>query len=648
MPGTAMRVVGLVAVLIGAGFCAAYGQENQDCLKCHSNPEFSKTRTDGTVVSLYVDESIYKGSVHGTDLCTSCHADIETLPHPKDLKRVNCGACHDEAEIYNRSLHGMSLERGDSGAASCDDCHGKHDIRHPADPLSPVYPSNQPATCGKCHSNPALVKSHMISVMNPSDSYGKSIHAQQIAKGNLKAASCSKCHGTHDLLESDDPKSKVYRKNIPDTCGACHPGPLADYKQGIHGRAMANGIKDAPTCVDCHGEHDIEAPGQQGSSVNKRAQVTATCTRCHDNERIMYRYGVVTGRQASYMDSYHGLASAAGSDVVASCASCHEAHKILPQSDPQSSINQQNLPVTCGKCHRNAGPNFAVGAVHIMPTAPDQKALGIVRMIYLILIAGTVGGMILHNTLMMMRRATRKLRQELSGVNTYRRFTTGMTIGHLVLTVSFITLAVSGFALRYPETWWAHLIFHGNTGLAMRGVVHRIAAVVLVAVAIVNAGFLLFTPTGRRELRNLMFGFEDIKNVFLNLLYAAGLRKHEPKFDRYSYIEKFEYWGMWWGTMLMIVTGFSMWFVNVFLTFLPKVALDIVALIHFYEAWLAVSTIVVWHLYYMIFDPQTYPMNWSWITGRITYEDLKERHPLEYEREVAAEDKTDKGDAGLP
>jgi cytochrome b subunit of formate dehydrogenase len=97
-------------------------------------------------------------------------------------------------------------------------------------------------------------------------------------------------------------------------------------------------------------------------------------------------------------------------------------------------------------------------------------------------------------------------------------------------------------------------------------------------------------------------------------------------------MEKFEYWGMWWGTLLMIVTGFCMWFVNIFLQYFPKIALDVVALIHFYEAWLAVLTIVVWHLYYMIFDPETYPMNWSWVTGHITNDDFAERHPREYER----------------
>ncbi len=632
MPVMSARAWGLLALCVCAAAFQAYGQENAECMKCHSNPELSKTLDDGTTSSLYVDEEAFKGSVHGSDQCVSCHSDIESLPHGKDPKPVNCGSCHTESEVYDKSLHGQALKRGAHGAASCDNCHGVHDIRRVADPLSMVNPKNQPATCGKCHSDPSLVKSHMISVMNPSQSYLKSVHSQAILKGNKDAAACSNCHGAHDLQRADNPASSVYRKNIPQTCGKCHPQPLADFMQGIHGKALEAGIRDAPTCVGCHGEHDIEAPDQPGSKVNRHQVVKATCVRCHDNETIMSRYGIETGRQASYMDSYHGLAGAAGSDIVASCASCHEWHKVLPPSDPESSVNPKNLPQTCGKCHQNAGPNFAVGAVHIMPTDPGQKALGIVRLVYIIMIIMVIGGMTLHNTLVMARRAAIKFKEELGGEGTYRRFPTGMTIGHLVLTISFTALAVSGFALRYPETWWAQAIFHGDAGLAARGVVHRIAAVVLVVLAVVNAAYLLGTRKGRKELGSLMMTFKDLKDVFHNLGYIVGLFSRPPLFDRYSYIEKFEYWGMWWGTLLMIITGFSMWFVNVFLKFLPKLALDIVALIHFYEAWLAVLTIIVWHLYYMIFDPQTYPMNWSWITGHITVEDFKERHPLEYER----------------
>lgn len=612
----------------------ANASEDAQCYICHGDPNISKTLPDGTVKSLYVVQSVFEASVHRENGCTSCHSDIKELPHEPGLARVNCGTCHAEEEAYEKSFHGQALKGGGKDVSGCMDCHGTHDIRSSKDPLASTNAKNLPATCGKCHADRALVKRNMISIIDPSESYLKSTHSAAILKGNTKAASCANCHGTHDLLSAHDPASRVYHANIPSTCGQCHQKELAEFSKSIHGQALAAGIKDAPTCIDCHGEHDIEAPTELTSSVNPKQVTRSTCAHCHDDERVMERYGIVTSRQASYMDSYHGLASASGSEVVASCTSCHGVHDILPQSDPESSINLNNLPATCGKCHKDANPNFAVGAVHIMPTDAGQWALGIVRLIYIWLIVLIIGGMIVHNTIMMGRHAATKFRTELKGENTYRRFTTGMTVGHMLLTLSFIALALSGFALRYPETWWARQLFHGEAGLAARGLVHRIASVVLVGVGVWNAVFLVFTRAGRKELRCLMLRLVDIKDVFLNLGYAVGLCKRPPRFDRYSYIEKCEYWGMWWGTILMAITGFCMWFVNMFLKFFPKIALDIVALIHFYEAWLAVLTIVVWHLYYMIFDPQTYPMNWSWITSRITLEDFKERHPLEYEREM--------------
>jgi cytochrome b subunit of formate dehydrogenase len=637
---TARQGIGFGAALFGVLLTVALtagAAEDSDCLFCHGDVNFKPTLASGAVKSLYIDAEVFKTSVHGKSGCTSCHEEAEA-DHKPGLKKVNCGACHEEGEAYEKTPHGKAVKNGSPDVNGCSDCHGMHDIRPASDPLSHVSKVNQPQTCGRCHSNPNIVKGHLISVANPSDSYLCSAHAQAIAKGNLDAAVCTNCHGSHDLLRSDDPASKVNRKNIATTCGACHPQPLEQYGKSIHSRALQAGIKDAPTCADCHGEHDIEPPQTATSKVNRRQQVVATCTRCHDNETIMRKYGIETGRQASYMDSYHGLASAAGSEIVATCASCHENHLILPMDDPASTVNVANLPKTCGKCHKNAGPNFAMGKVHIMPTDPGQKALGIVRLAYILLITAIIGGMVAHNTLSMARKALTKFWLELSDRGTYRRFNTGMTIGHLVLTLAFIALALSGFALRYPDTWWARVLFHGETGLAARGLVHRISALVLVGVAVVNACFLIGTKKGRRELGFLMMGFGDLRDAFLNVAYMLGLRKAPPKFDRYSYIEKFEYWGMWWGTLLMIFTGFSMWFVNAFLKFLPKVALDVIALIHFYEAWLAVLTIVVWHLYYMIFDPHTYPMNWSWITGRITIEDLKERHPLEYERVAEGND----------
>ena len=647
MPSFSRLYLCAIAAILLAIAHSAWAVEDTDCFLCHNEPGATGTGPNGETISLYIDEEVYSYSVHGPIGCVACHVDIEELPHPDDLKPVDCGTCHEESEIYAKSLHGLELTKGDKDVSGCADCHGVHDIRPSSDPLSLTNKRNLQETCGKCHSNPALVKSHMISIADPSHAYLKGVHARALYEdGNENAATCNDCHGTHDIEPSQDANSPVNHYNIPHTCGKCHADIVAQYDMSIHGKALAAGIKDSPTCIDCHGEHDIEPPSTENSPASRQQISRSTCPRCHDDERIMERYGIVTMRQASYMDSYHGLASGAGSTIVATCASCHGIHDILAVDDPASSVNKANLPETCAKCHAGAGPNFAAGPVHIIPTDPAQKALGIVRLVYLWLIGIIIGGMVLHNTLLMGRHAFLKLRIEMGNEGTHRRFTTGHTVGHMILTISFVALAISGFALRFPDTWWAKVFFLNSEDLAIRGWTHRVAGLVLVGLTVWNIIYSIFFKSGRKDLMKVMLNFKDARDVFQNLAYGFGLRKHPPKFDRYSYSEKFEYWGLWWGSVLMIVTGFCMWYGGWFLQHFPKYMLDIAALIHYYEAWLACGTIVIWHMYYMVFDPDTYPMNWSWITGKITEDDMKERHPLEYEEVVLGQKPGESAPAG--
>jgi formate dehydrogenase gamma subunit len=642
MPTPGKLIAVFVALLVGS--FAAWSVEDADCFLCHNEPGATGTDANGETIPLYIDEEVYSFSVHGSIGCVSCHEDIAELPHPDELQPVNCGTCHEESEIYAQSLHGIELSNGDKDVSGCVDCHGVHDIRPSTDPLSMTNKRNLHETCGKCHSNPALVKSHMISIADPSVAYLKGVHAHALfAEGNDDAASCTDCHGTHNIEPAHHSNSPVNQYNIPETCGKCHADIVAEYSLSIHGEALEAGIPDAPTCIDCHGEHDIEPPSTELSPASRQQISRSTCPRCHDDERVMERYGIVTMRQASYMDSYHGLASAAGSSVVATCASCHGTHNILAVEDPKSSVHKDNLPATCAQCHPGAGPNFADGPVHIIPTDPEQKALGIVRLAYLWLIAIVIGGMIVHNTLLMCRHAFQKLWIEMGDEGTHRRFTTGHTVGHMILTISFVVLAISGFALRYPDTWWARAFFLYSEDMAIRDWIHRVAGLVLVALTIWNVVYSVFFRSGRHDLKKLLPRFSDFTDMVHNLAYNVGLRNDPPKFDRYSYSEKFEYWGLWWGSVLMIITGFCMWYGGLFLQYFPKYLLDIAALIHYYEAWLACGAIVVWHMYYMVLAPDTYPMNWSWITGKITEEDMKERHPLEYEEVVLGQ--SDSGEA---
>jgi len=145
---------------------------------------------------------------------------------------------------------------------------------------------------------------------------------------------------------------------------------------------------------------------------------------------------------------------------------------------------------------------------------------------------------------------------------------------------------------------------------------------------------LAYLPTrrGRAHLWAMLPRYQDVREAVLNLAYLLGLRAEPPGFDRFSYIEKAEYWALIWGSVVMAGTGFMLWFENWTLKFLAKWVLDVATLVHYYEAWLAASAILVWHFYYVIFNPDVYPMDWTWLTGKVSEETLRHEHPREYER----------------
>ena len=116
-----------------------------------------------------------------------------------------------------------------------------------------------------------------------------------------------------------------------------------------------------------------------------------------------------------------------------------------------------------------------------------------------------------------------------------------------------------------------------------------------------------------------------------SLGYNLGLRADRPRFGRFSYVEKSEYWALIWGTGVMALTGAFMWFENLAIGHMSKLGWDIARTIHFYEAWLATLAIIVWHLYFVIFNPDSYPMNVAWLTGTLSETEMEEEHPLELE-----------------
>ncbi len=210
------------------------------------------------------------------------------------------------------------------------------------------------------------------------------------------------------------------------------------------------------------------------------------------------------------------------------------------------------------------------------------------------------------------------------------RMTVNERLQHGALVLSFVTLVVTGFMLRYPEAWWVVAIRGWSDQIfAWRGLLHRAAGVALVAAGLWHAAYLLGTRRGRRLFLDLLPRRGDLGDMVAVLRFNLGFSKEKPQLGRFSYHEKIEYWALLWGSAIMGLTGVVLWFENTFIGLLTKHAYDVARTVHFYEAVLATLAIVVWHFYFVIFNPDVYPMNLSWLTGRLSEKEMAEGHGRE-------------------
>ena len=215
--------------------------------------------------------------------------------------------------------------------------------------------------------------------------------------------------------------------------------------------------------------------------------------------------------------------------------------------------------------------------------------------------------------------------------------TFGFRVAHFLLMTSFMVLVYTGFALKYPEAWWANPFGWWETGGAWRGLIHRIAAVVMLLSAVVHVVHLAIDKSARRCIAGMLPVREDLHEIRERMAYFAGRRAHPPEAAWLGYPEKMEYLAVIWGTIVMAVTGFILWFQDLALQWFPTWVTDVSTVIHFYEAILASLAIVVWHFYAVIYDPLVYPMDLAWLTGRSAPgRDAERRGPESYEPRTVA------------
>lgn len=501
---------------------------------------------------------------------------------------TECVSCHEQGDSHAKSAH---------AAVSCAKCHERHE-NYP-------HPTGIPLPkCGSCHASIA------------SDD-AKSVHGKARQSKDAVAPDCNLCHGdAHSIRRASDPE---FRQSVPDTCGNCHTEEADKFKASVHGQALTKGDLAAPVCVNCHGEHNIQPVKQKDSTVFG-SNIPETCGQCHGSLQLTRRFGSNVNRLLTFEASFHGVAAKSGSPDVANCASCHGYHDILPSSNAKSSVNPRNLSKTCGQCHPGAGERFALGPIHVTEEG-QPAAIRFLRLMYQMLIPMTVGLMFLHHAgdwlrkLVRLRLAKGALAVPPRPLVPHFRMTVWERTQHIALALSFMTLVWTGFALRYSDQWWARPVVSFEDTAALRGSIHRFAGVVLLLVGLIHGITLLVSRRHRDHWKELFPRMSDLRLAIRTLAYNMCLTDSKPAMPAHSYVEKAEYWAVVWGTLVMGITGIMLWATNFMLAFLPKVWLDFAAVLHFYEAVLAAFSILVWHFYWVMFDPEVYPMDPAWLTG---------------------------------
>ncbi len=536
--------------------------------------------------------------------CTSCHDDYRfTAQFPESVHgHTACTSCH--AGITDTDIHMLGEQKPD--LLSCGTCHGEIAREY----VHNYHYLHQDFRCYDCH---------------------RDIHTIQSVQETLKKA-------------------------ILTQCTQCHAND--EYAVSGHGMAVIEGNEDAATCSDCHGLHDTKVyhTSQEEYPAEAREFYHETCVRCHTDAAMMERNKLSVTTVKFYEETYHGKVQRIGyPSRVAGCADCHTSHNILPKEDPRSTVNPANLVENCGRCHTGFHQRFVKYKAH-----PDFRNRELYPMLYwtnVFMVALLVITFIffwVHAILWWRKTYWEKHEREIKGIvakpiipgaegiQQVQRFTGIEIFMHIVLVVSFFTLVLTGFPLKYHEAPWARLIIQLWGGAHAAGIFHRIAATIL---------FILFFYVLWRTIRflfpkgkgikgwterlfsheSLFFNRKDIEDI--KAMFKWFFNKGEqPKFDRWSYWEKFDFLAVFWGMAVIGGSGIFLMVPEWTSYLFPGWVLNVAALLHSEEALLAALFIFTVHFFNTHLIPKKFPMDRTIFTGRYSVEELREEREVEYER----------------
>ncbi len=584
----ARSVFGAAALAFALAVPAARGADPENCLSCHRYRGLARVDDDGKTLRLYYVDPNYCDRAlgpHAKLLCTDCHrrSEVEVVPHLK-VSPVDCTqACHLSPP------GGVEIRFGHDGIArSLDASVHTPDVLDEANRLlgSPLRPGQ--STCLLCHDEPAF-------------------------------------RGARE--------GWVARMAPVDRCDVCHTEQLPKDTRYYYWHVFA-----------------------RSRSARSHRDVTRVCALCHSHAAVRREFALPDST-ASFLNSFHGRAMLLGSEDTAACPDCHagplqDVHLMRAHADPESSVHTSRLPDTCRSptCHPTAGYAMSTAAVHLdLSTSRGIEYL--IAVLFVFLIIFTFGPSVVLQALEMLQvvfgrqdpahaerhRLAVALLEAPEGRRRLCRFTPHQRVQHWLLFATFTSLVITGFALRFADRGWAAWVTQTIGNLHRLRLIHRVAGTILLAGMAYHLIYVGVTAwrQKRRTGKSLVQTFLDLPMVMRwhdwkelgHLLgYLLFLRKTRPEAGRFSFEEKFEYFGVFWGCTLLGITGILLW-ANAWTTeHLTGRVLTVAALVHAFEAFLALLHVGIVHMAGVIFAPSVFPLSPAMFTGDTPAEEMAEAH----------------------
>jgi predicted CXXCH cytochrome family protein len=547
--------------------------------------------------------------------CLDCHEDLDTDEREFRFPDGSVRTFDVSRETLRASFHGKRL--------SCLSCHEGYDEGHQGFPEDSArsYDEARSKLCEGCHEE------------------GRQRHSGRAETPPL----CTHCHSAH----RDGPISEAVL-GISRRCGSCHETVQEAYAAGGHASGLSpeDPNPDLPICTTCHPAHR----GPNDPSLKTRIEATSRCIDCHSRDALVRKYGLPNAAAESYRQDFHGMTfqhlwvhpEDQGGPNVMICADCHGNHGVgpLPRSD---------LYGVCSRCHEDADGALVSAWLGHEPPGPRSGALvWLVRVLYYALIPVVLIGLITNILLHQVYRVRMRRTADRQGVSPSRdggtdggassplpekvvRFGRVARVEHVVAMTLFAVLVLTGIPQSYPQSSAGQWLIDRWGGIESTRTIHRVAGFSFAAFGLFHLARAVLVSARRRRLPGMVPRRKDFLDVIRLLKHFLGMGER-PKFGRYDYGQKFEYWGHFLGGVLMAVTGLMLIFPEFVSHLLPGVVLAAARVAHGLEATLAVLVILVWHFYEVLFRPEIFPIDTTIFTGKISRARLQHEHPLEYDR----------------